>query len=99
MVTRLHIVSTLAVKDYFYQYFQVSLVGQEPVLYARSVSENIAYGLESEEFDFNDVISSSKLANAHDFITLQSKGYETDVGEKGAQLSGKKMEVGYMAIN
>lgn len=66
---------------------QVSLVGQEPVLYARSIKENISYGLE-EEFNDDDVISVSKLANAHQFIVALSQGYDTDVGEKGAQISG-----------
>ncbi len=63
------------------------MVGQEPVLYARSVRENIAYGLRgiiSEEA----VERSALHANAHHFIMDTQHGYETDVGEKGSQMSG-----------
>jgi ABC-type multidrug transport system fused ATPase/permease subunit len=68
-------------------FFQIALVGQEPVLFARSVSENIAYGLDncSEEA----VISAAKMANAHNFIVETRQGYRTSVGEKGNQMSGK----------
>ena len=70
--------------DHTYLHTRVSLVGQEPVLYARSVAENIACNLEgvSEE----DIERAAKLANAHDFITAMTDGYDTQTGEKGETL-------------
>ncbi|KAM8761212.1 ABC-type oligopeptide transporter ABCB9 isoform 1-T4 [Acanthopagrus schlegelii] len=69
-----------------YLHSTVSLVGQEPVLFARTVKENITYGL--TDIPVEDVMQAAAKANAHDFITTLPKGYETSVGEKGAQLSG-----------
>ncbi|XP_077570942.1 ABC-type oligopeptide transporter ABCB9-like isoform X2 [Stigmatopora nigra] len=65
---------------------QVALVGQEPVLFARTIEENITYGLTDVPVDA--VAQSAMKANAHDFITALPHGYLTSVGEKGAQLSG-----------
>ncbi|KAK7498460.1 hypothetical protein BaRGS_00010414, partial [Batillaria attramentaria] len=65
---------------------KMALVGQEPVLFSRSLRENIAYGLRACS-DF-DVTSSAKQANAHDFICAMRDGYSTCAGEKGLQLSG-----------
>jgi hypothetical protein len=67
--------------------FQIALVGQEPVLYARSVRENIAYGL--DVVDDEDVQRVARMANAHSFVSEAKDGYETQVGEKGVQMSGK----------
>lgn len=67
--------------------FQIALVGQEPVLYARSVRDNIAYGLDT--FDDEDVKRVAVMANAHTFVTEAKEGYDTQVGEKGVQMSGK----------
>uniref|UniRef100_H2YGY9 Uncharacterized protein n=1 Tax=Ciona savignyi TaxID=51511 RepID=H2YGY9_CIOSA len=66
----------------------VSLVGQEPVLYARSVRENIVYGLDSDQYSEESILHASKLANAHDFIMSLCDKYNTETGEKGTQLSG-----------
>ena len=41
------------------------MVGQEPVLYARSLSENIDYGLLESEWSQDDVQEAAKLANVH----------------------------------
>ena len=65
---------------------QIALVGQEPVLYARSVKENVAYGLDC--WDLALVERATKLANAHEFITSMTEKYDTNTGEKGLQLSG-----------
>ncbi|EFP02911.1 hypothetical protein GCK72_001996 [Caenorhabditis remanei] len=73
--------------DHKYLHTKVALVGQEPVLYARSVSENIGYGL--DKYDDDMVQKSAKLANAHTFIMNDTTdGYNTNVGEKGSQMSG-----------
>ncbi|XP_008292853.1 ABC-type oligopeptide transporter ABCB9 [Stegastes partitus] len=69
-----------------YLHSKVALVGQEPVLFARTVEENISYGLTGAPIEA--VMQAATKANAHDFITTLPKGYETSVGEKGTQLSG-----------
>ncbi|KAM9547779.1 ABC-type oligopeptide transporter ABCB9 [Salvelinus alpinus] len=65
---------------------RVALVGQEPVLFARSVEQNITYGL--TDIPMEAVVQAATEANAHDFITGLTNGYNTGVGEKGTQLSG-----------
>ncbi|CAL1615051.1 unnamed protein product [Knipowitschia caucasica] len=69
-----------------YLHSKVALVGQEPVLFARSVEENIAYGL--SHVTKENVVRAATEANAHEFICELHRGYKTSVGEKGAQLSG-----------
>ncbi|XP_042225494.1 ATP-dependent translocase ABCB1-like isoform X2 [Homarus americanus] len=65
---------------------QVGVVGQEPVLFATSIAENIRYG--KEDASMMQVQQAAKEANAHDFIMRLPKKYETHVGERGAQMSG-----------
>ncbi|KAL6776308.1 hypothetical protein ACKKBG_A20615 [Auxenochlorella protothecoides x Auxenochlorella symbiontica] len=74
---------------------RVALVSQEPVLYARSVARNIAYGLEPEDDvpqeevpTLADIHAAARLANAHDFILALPDGYDTECGDRGVQLSG-----------
>ncbi|XP_069038024.1 ABC-type oligopeptide transporter ABCB9 isoform X2 [Lepisosteus oculatus] len=76
------------VQEYQHSYLhaRVSLVGQEPVLFARSVQNNITYGLTDCSTDA--VVQAAIKANAHEFVTQLPNGYNTGVGEKGAQLSG-----------
>ncbi|XP_022073581.1 ATP-binding cassette sub-family B member 9 isoform X1 [Acanthochromis polyacanthus] len=69
-----------------YLHSKVALVGQEPVLFARTVEENITYGL--TDIPMEAVVQAATKANAHNFITTLPKGYDTSVGEKGTQLSG-----------
>lgn len=54
---------------------QVALVGQEPVLFARTVKENIIYGL--TDVPTEAVVQAAIKANAHDFITSLTEGYDT----------------------
>lgn len=61
-------------------------VPQNAYLFHASVSENIAYG--NPEATKEMIIEAAKMANAHDFIMNLEKGYETMVGEHGANLSG-----------
>jgi ABC-type multidrug transport system fused ATPase/permease subunit len=64
----------------------ISIVGQEPVLFDLTIGEKIAYGKEGstqEEIEF-----AAKQANIHDFIDSLPNKYDTKVGEKGTQLSG-----------
>ncbi|MBN9316636.1 MAG: ABC transporter ATP-binding protein [Devosia sp.] len=65
---------------------QIAIVQQEPVLFHRSLAENIAYGRPGASRA--EIIAAAKLANAHDFIEKLPKGYETLVGERGIKLSG-----------
>lgn len=65
---------------------QIAIVPQEPVLFHRSLAENIAYarpGASSEA-----IAQAARLANAHDFIARLPQGYATLVGERGVKLSG-----------
>ena len=65
---------------------QISVVLQEPLLFSGSISENIRYGrLDATE---EEIIAAARAANAHDFISKLPKGYDTILGERGAQLSG-----------
>lgn len=64
----------------------ISYVPQEPMLFHRSLAENIGYGKNNATMD--EIINVSKLANAHEFIEKLPKGYQTLVGERGIKLSG-----------
>lgn len=50
-------------------------MGQEPVLFARTIKENITYGM--SEVSIEAVVQAASKANAHDFITSLPKGYDT----------------------
>jgi len=65
---------------------QLALVPQEPLLFHRSLAENIAYA--RPEATAAQIERAAQLANAHDFIIRQPKGYATLVGERGVKLSG-----------
>lgn len=67
---------------------KLSIVSQEPVLFNRSIAQNIAYGDNSREVPIEEVIAAARKANIHQFITNLPQGYETPVGMKGTQLSG-----------
>ncbi|BAT61400.1 putative multidrug export ATP-binding/permease protein [Variibacter gotjawalensis] len=65
---------------------QIAIVQQEPLLFHRSLAENIAYGRPGASQ--SDIERAARLANAHDFITRLPSGYSTLVGERGVKLSG-----------
>ena len=47
----------------------VGVVSQEPVLFCRSIADNIRYGANSrEEVTMEEVVAAAKMANIHDFI-------------------------------
>jgi ATP-binding cassette subfamily B protein len=64
----------------------ISLVTQTIILFPGTVTQNIAYGKEGATED--EIISSAKTAEAHDFIMKLPFGYETQIGEGGHKLSG-----------
>ncbi|CAO1632776.1 unnamed protein product [Sympodiomycopsis kandeliae] len=74
---------------------QISLVSQEPTLFACSIRDNILHGLINRGAQYMDaekkaelVIEAAKTANAHEFVTQLPNGYDTLVGERGFLLSG-----------
>ena len=64
----------------------IALVPQDPILFHRSLMENIRYA--KPEASDEEVIRAAKLAHAHEFISSFSLGYDTLVGERGVKLSG-----------
>ncbi len=65
---------------------QIGLVPQETVLFRGRVRENIAYARPDASLD--EVVAAAKAANAHEFITSLSQGYDTVLGDDGTELSG-----------
>jgi ATP-binding cassette, subfamily B, bacterial len=65
---------------------QVAIVQQEPILFHRSLAENIAYGRPGASQA--EIEEAARLASAHDYIARLPKGYGTLVGERGVKLSG-----------
>jgi ATP-binding cassette subfamily B protein len=65
---------------------QISIVLQEPLLFSGTIAENIRYGrLDATQAEIE---AAARQANAHDFITALPEGYNTILGERGAQVSG-----------
>jgi ATP-binding cassette subfamily B protein len=64
----------------------ISMVPQDPILFHRTLRENIAYG--KPDATEEEIIAASKMARCHDFILRFPKGYDTLVGERGIKLSG-----------
>jgi ATP-binding cassette subfamily B protein len=65
---------------------QFSVVLQEPVLFKKSIADNIRYA--RPDASMEEVAEAARLANADDFIRSFPDGYETVVGERGTRLSG-----------
>lgn len=64
----------------------IAYVPQEPLLFHRTLRENIAYGkLDATE---EEIVEAARKAHAHEFIETLEKGYDTLVGERGIKLSG-----------
>jgi ATP-binding cassette, subfamily B, bacterial len=64
----------------------LALVPQEILLFGGSIRENIAYGKPGASQE--EIVAAAQQANAHQFIETLPEGYDTLVGERGAQLSG-----------
>lgn len=65
---------------------QIALIPQDPVLFHRTLRENICYG--KPEATEAEIVHAAKLAHCDEFIRSRPKGYETKVGERGTKLSG-----------
>jgi ATP-binding cassette subfamily B protein len=64
----------------------IAYVPQEPLLFHRSIRENIAYG--QPDASDNDIQAAAAKAYADEFIEKLPDGYDTLVGERGVKLSG-----------
>ena len=64
----------------------VGIVMQDVFVFAASMKDNIAYGL--DDVDMDEVIKAAKVAQLHDFIEGLPDGYDSWVGERGLTLSG-----------
>lgn len=64
----------------------ITYVPQEPLLFHRSLAENISYG--KPDATQAEIEAAAKVAHAHEFITDLADGYDTLVGERGVKLSG-----------
>lgn len=78
-----HDIRTLQVK---WLRSQIGMVGQEPVLFATTILENILMG--KENGTKKEAVTACIAANAHKFISELPQGYDTQVGDRGTQLSG-----------
>ncbi len=65
---------------------QIALIPQDPILFHRSLRENIAFG--NPAASASQIIEAAKLAHCHDFIRHLPQGYDSVVGERGTKLSG-----------
>ncbi|MCL1464938.1 ABC transporter ATP-binding protein [Argonema galeatum] len=65
---------------------QIGIVPQETILFSGTIAQNIAFG--QADFEMEVVEAAAKIANADQFITQFSQGYQTWVGERGVNLSG-----------
>mmetsp|Transcript_17526 Transcript_17526/g.52590 ORF Transcript_17526/g.52590 Transcript_17526/m.52590 type:complete len:687 (+) Transcript_17526:397-2457(+) len=76
--------------DHEHLHTQISLVSQEPVLFAETIRFNITFGLPGGDSSVTqeEVEAAARVANAHDFIASFPQGYATSVGERGVRLSG-----------
>ncbi|OGL87462.1 hypothetical protein A3I40_01075 [Candidatus Uhrbacteria bacterium RIFCSPLOWO2_02_FULL_48_12] len=65
---------------------QIALVPQEPILFHRTLLDNIRYG--RREASDAEVVEAARQAHCHEFISELPLGYDTYVGERGIKLSG-----------
>ena len=65
---------------------QISIVLQDPLLFSGTIAENIRYG--DLDATPEQIMAAAEAANAHEFVSRLPSGYDTVLGERGAQLSG-----------
>jgi ATP-binding cassette subfamily B protein len=70
---------------------QIGVVTQDPFLFSGSIEVNIRYGQLGASHD--EVVEAAKKAGAHDFIAHLERGYETQVGERGENLSAGQRQL------
>ena len=70
---------------------QIGIVPQEPYLFSGTVKDNIKYGrLDATQ---EEIIEAAKAAGVHDLVTRLGQGYDTQVGERGANLSAGQRQL------
>ncbi|MBU1766655.1 MAG: ATP-binding cassette domain-containing protein, partial [Candidatus Omnitrophica bacterium] len=67
---------------------QIAIVSQETFLFNDTIRANIAYGSNENQIADEKIVEIAKAASAHEFIEKLTNGYNTIVGERGAQISG-----------
>ena len=70
---------------------QIGVVTQDPFLFSGTIEDNIRYG--RPEAEREEVIAAAKTACAHDFISRLERGYDTQVGERGENLSAGQRQL------
>jgi ATP-binding cassette subfamily B protein len=70
---------------------QIGIVPQDPFLFSGTIEDNIRYG--RLEASHEEVIETAKAAGAHGFITRLEHGYDTQVGERGGNLSAGQRQL------
>ncbi|KAG2693170.1 hypothetical protein I3760_08G084700 [Carya illinoinensis] len=82
------LIDGINLKDFHLKWIRqkIGLVSQEPVLFASSIKDNIAYGKDGTTFE--EIRVATELANAGKFIDKLPQGLDTEVGGHGMQLSG-----------
>jgi ABC-type multidrug transport system fused ATPase/permease subunit len=70
---------------------QMGIVPQEAFLFSGTIGDNIAFG--RPDADTDEVEAAARAVGAHDFIAALEKGYDTEVGERGAQLSAGQRQL------
>ncbi len=70
---------------------QIGVVTQDPFLFSGTIVDNIRYG--RPEASGQEVIAAAKTACAHDFISRLERGYDTQVGERGENLSAGQRQL------
>lgn len=64
----------------------ISMIPQDPILFHRSIKENIAYG--NPNASDEEIVAAAKMARCHEFVSQLKDGYDTLVGERWIKLSG-----------
>jgi ATP-binding cassette subfamily B multidrug efflux pump len=70
---------------------QIGIVPQTPILFSGSIEENIRYGKPGTSLD--EIIEVAKTVGAHNFISRLERGYETQVGQRGVNLSAGQRQL------
>jgi ABC-type multidrug transport system fused ATPase/permease subunit len=73
---------------------QMGIVPQEAFLFSGTIRDNIAFGRAGGgDVDAEAIESAARAVGAHDFIAALEHGYDTQVGERGAQLSAGQRQL------
>ena len=81
-------IAGIDVRDFDLQYLRqcVGVVTQETYLFNGTILENLRYA--KDDATMEEIEAACCIANIHDFIVKQPKGYDTEVGNRGLKLSG-----------